>query len=581
MKMKSSRKILFISILLILFLLQSIYTLFSNNLIIDEPAYIAVGYYVVSHADTSMAILHPPLTLLAAGFPSLFLKVNLPYSYQKCEYLSFYKCSQDTLFSSGNDAEKIGIYARIPFLALSVLLGLLLFFFTEEIYSTKSAFVALALYSFSPAILSFNTVVFTDFLIASFTFSTIYSFWKLLKNYSKTLLALTGISFGLAMASKFTAIFLIPIFIVLFAAKALENKKTLKASLKKYLVQFLLILFIGFIVLHSTYFFSFGTISESIPKRYADSMQSSVDKFDKNSLEYKISNYLVNSLKMPMPQYIAGFAGQYEVESSKRKQGYLNGEIYYGGKWYYFPEVFLIKNPIPLLILFAIGIYISIRMFRKNAVNELFILLPIIFFAAPFIAANFNLGLRHILPIFPFIFMLSSRVVNAKIYKEKYLFSLLVIALLAWYIISALLVMPHYAAYFNELAGGPENGHKYMVSSNLDMGQDLKGLKNYLNENNIGKISLAYHGAFDPKYYNISYEPLPMESYIPWAPSFSDGMDNKNYKEDCSKKYGIIAISASNLHGYNLLNESCFEWLGKYKPVKSIGSTIFVYNLTK
>ncbi len=579
--MKKDKRALFVAVLLFLFLLQSAYTLFSNNLIIDEPAYVAISYYVVKHADTSMAILHPPLTLLAAGFPSLFMNINLPYSYQKCEELGFYKCSQDTLFNSGNDAEKIGIYSRIPFFMLSVILGLLLFFFTEKIYGAKAAFFSLSLYSFSPTILSFNTVVFTDFLIAFFVFSTMFFLWKLLENYSKTRLAITGISFGLAMASKFTAIFLIPIMVILFAAKALGNKKTLKSSFKKYTIQFLLILGIGFVVLYSAYFFSFGTISHSIPQRYAQSIQSSVDKFDKNSIEYKISNYMINGLKMPMPQYIAGFAGQYEVESSKRKQGYLNGEIYYGGRWYYFPEVFLIKNPIPLLIFLAAGIYISIRMLRKNALNELFILLPIIFLAAPFIAANFNLGLRHILPIFPFIFMLSSRVVNAKIYKEKYLFRLAVIALLAWYIISALLAMPHYAAYFNELVGGSENGHKYLVSSNLDMGQDLKGLRNYLNENNIGKIKLAYHGAFDPKYYNISYEPLPMESYIPWAPSFSYGMENKNYKEDCSKRYGIIAVSASNLHGYNLINESCFEWLKKYKPVKSIGSTIFVYNITK
>lgn len=570
------KKVMAVAFLLLAFLLQSAYALFSNNLVIDEPAYITVGYYFAKYADTRMVILHPPLTFLLTGFPLLFADVNLPYDYQKCTDVGFYQCSQDFFFESGNDAEKIGVYARIPFLAISVLLGLLLFFFTEEIYGTKPAFAALALYSFSPTILAYNTVVFTDFLVAFFIFSTMYFLWKLLKNYSKKLLLFTGISFGLAMASKFTAIFLIPIFIIIFAAGA-YRKKDRKILAKKYSKQFLWIISIGIIVLYSSYFFSFDTISNSIPQRYADSIQSTVDSFGKDSAKYRISNYLVNDLKMPMPQYLAGFAGQYEVESSKRKQGYLNGELYYGGKWHYFPEVMLIKNPIPLLILFAVGIYISLRQLKKNMVNELFILLPIIFFAGPFILANFNLGLRHVLPILPFIFMLSSRAVNTKPYNSKFWLKLAVFALFVWYIMASLLIMPHYAAYFNEFVGGPKNGHKYLVSSNLDMGQDLKGLRDYLKENNIKKVKLAYHGAFDPAYYNISYEPLPMESYIPWAPNFGA----ENYKEDCSKKYGIIAISVSNLHGYNLLNESCFKWLDEYKPIKSIGHTIFVYNITK
>lgn len=564
-----------VAVLLSIFLAQSLYALANNNLVIDEPAYIAVGYYFVRYVDTSMVVLHPPLAILLSGFPLLFTHVNLPYDYEKCTDLGFYQCAQDFFFESGNDAEKIGIYARMPFLILSVLLGLLLFLFAEELYGTKAAYLALVLYAFSPTILSYNTIVFTDFLIAFFVFASIYFFWKLLTGYSRTRLILTGIFFGLAMASKFTAIFLLPIFIILFTAKAHKDRKFSKL-LKNYAKQFFLILIIGIAILYATYFFSFGTISESIPKRYVRSMQSAMDSLDKDGFSYKISSFLVNDLKMPMPQYLAGFAGQYQVESSKRKQGYLNGEIYYGGKWYYFPEILLIKNPIPLLILFAVGSYASIKQFRKNMMNELFIWLPIIFFSVPFIAANFNLGLRHILPIFPFLFMISSRTLNLRLYETKQLFKVFVFILIAWYIAAALLVMPHYAAYFNELVE-PKNGHKYLLSSNLDMGQDLKGLRNYLRENNIGKIKLAYHGAFDPEYYNTSYEPLPMESYIPWAPNF--GLEE--YKEDCSKKYGIIAISVSNLHGYNLINESCFKWLDEYKPIKSIGHTIFVYDVRK
>src|SRR3989338_3720658 len=116
--MKMSKKTLAVALMLLLFLVKSLYALFHNNLVIDEPAYIMVGYYFVRFVDTHMVILHPPLTMLLSGLPLLFADIKLPYDYQKCIDVGYYKCSQDFFFESGNDAEKIGIYARIPFVAL-------------------------------------------------------------------------------------------------------------------------------------------------------------------------------------------------------------------------------------------------------------------------------------------------------------------------------------------------------------------------------------------------------------------------------------------------------------------------------
>ncbi len=580
--MKNGKKFTLVTILLLIFLFQSLYELLSNNLVLDEPAYIAVGYYFVKYLDASMIILHPPLTFLISGFPLLFMHINLPYSYKECVDIGYYKCSQVMFFQSGNDAEKMALYSRIPFLILSVILGLVVFLFAEEIYGTKAAFISLIFYTFSPTILSYNTIVFTDFLIAFFVFTTIYMFWKLImKGYSRKRLIITGISFGLALASKFTAIFLVPIMIIIYIAKIFESKKDKRKLLKNLFIQSMYILIIGIFVLYFTYFFSFGTISESIPERYAKSINSAIGKnFANGTSGYKISKYFVENLKIPMPQYPAGFGGQYQIESTKTKEGYLNGQIYNGGKWYYFFEVLLIKSPIPLILFFATILFFSLRNFKKELINNLFMLLPIIFFIGVFIIANFNLGLRHILPIMPFIFLFSSQIVNVKFRNRNanIIFRFLILVMLAWYVASNLSIRPHYAAYFNELVG-PENGHKYLLSSNLDMGQDLKRLRDYINENKIGKIKLSYHGAMDPAYYNISYDPLPMEQYIPWAPGFEQ--NNPNYKEDCSKKYGIIAISVSNLHNYHLINQSCFSWLENYAPIKRIGYTIFVYNITK
>ena len=585
----NKKEIFFLTVILAIFLFQSAVTLKNTNLAFDDPFAITTGYYFLKYMDTSMYVLHPPLSYILGAFPLLFLDIEMPYSYDECKNIGFYPCAQEFFFNSANDPEKMGIYARIPFIFISLLLGLLLFLFSKELYGTKAAFFSLTLYSFSPTILGFNTHAFNDLLLGLFIFSTIYLLWKLLaQGYTRTRLILLGISVGLAIASKFTAALLFPIIILLFLIKIFQHKNDRKRILKKFTIKFVLILLISFIVLYSTYFFSFGSIAESIPERNAKLIDSSIEeKFGKESLNYKLVHFLVYDLKIPMPGCFAGVAGQFYMQSTSAKITYLNGEIYTGGRWYYIPEVLLIKTPIPLIIFFLAALFFLITN-PKNLKREFIVLLPIIvFLGIHFTRSNYNNGLRYILPIIPFLFMFSSGILNIRLKKSIHsiLFKVLTGALLSWYILSAVFVMPDYMAYFNEFIGGPKNGHNYLLGGNLDQGQDLKKLNDYLKENDIGAIKLSYHGMFDPSYFNISYEPLPMEYYLPWAPEYRPAGYKpyerpEDYKEDCSKKQGIIAISVSNLHSALLINKSCFNWLSDYEPIKRIGYTIHVYNIT-
>ncbi|MBI3034911.1 glycosyltransferase family 39 protein [Candidatus Woesearchaeota archaeon] len=582
--MKIDKKVAFVVVALLLaFLLQSIVTLKTTSLTFDEPATMTIGYYFWQYKDTSLHIFHPTLSFLMGGFPMLFFDVKMPYSYKECEDKGIYRCADDLMFRDGNNAELLGFYSRIPFVVASLFLGLLVFFFAKEIYGAKAGVLALALYSFSPTILAYNTIILTDLIVALFIFSTMYFLWKLvLKGHTATRLVATGTSLGLALASKFTAVMLIPIIIFILSVKIFKSKSK-KNQLKIFSVYFIIILLLGFAVLHATYFFDVNSIANSVPERNINDIEKLLnEKFEEGSIAKKSAEFLAYDLKAPMPVYVAGFVGQNLIQSEKIRKSYLNGEIYAGGKWQYFFEVLLIKTPIPLLIFFIASMLFSIRQFKRELINNLFLLLPIIVFFGIFVNVNFNLGLRHVLPIMPFMLVFASKVINIKFKNSIHnlISKILIFLLLAWYIISALFVMPDYMAYFNEFVG-MDNGHKYLLSSNLDQGQDLKRLAEYIKSNNIGKVKLSYHGTFDPKYYNISYELLPMESYIAWGPGYTLYDPPESYKEDCRKKYGIIAISVSNLHNFNLKNESCFKWLNSYKPIKKAGYTIYVYNITK
>jgi hypothetical protein len=139
---------------------------------------------------------------------------------------------------------------------------------------------------------------------------------------------------------------------------------------------------------------------------------------------------------------------------------------------------------------------------------------------------------------------------------------------LTWYIGASCWIHPHYLAYFNELIGGPDNGYKYLVDSNLDWGQDLKGLKAFMREHGISRINLSYFGSDAPERYGISYVRLP---------SFVLRGGDRQHKD--SDPPGWYAISVSCLQGSYLMNRDLFEPFKSLKPVAKIGYSIFIYDL--
>ncbi|MBM3278014.1 MAG: hypothetical protein FJY95_08025 [Candidatus Handelsmanbacteria bacterium] len=131
---------------------------------------------------------------------------------------------------------------------------------------------------------------------------------------------------------------------------------------------------------------------------------------------------------------------------------------------------------------------------------------------------------------------------------------------------------PDHLAFFNELVGGPDQRYHYLVDSNLDWGQDLKGLKEYLDERGIGRVKLSYFGTVDPALYGLEYE---------WLPSFH--LPAPLGARAVLPTTGTIAISATNLvrvylDGYGR-GKGLLNWLLAYEPVARIGHSIFGYGI--
>ena len=231
------------------------------------------------------------------------------------------------------------------------------------------------------------------------------------------------------------------------------------------------------------------------------------------------------------------------------------------GWWLYFPIAFLLKTPIPLIIFVLIsGLFLS---FRKEKA-EYFLLVPIGVILISALFSHINIGLRHILPIYPFLIVMASSLTTIK-FSNPRVFVSCVVAMGTWYVWSTVSIFPSYLAYFNEFVG-PKKGYRQLVDSNLDWGQDLKRLKAFMDKNDIDLVYLRYFGMADPCYYGIKPIDLP-------GPPTSCGRGRDNVLAD------YIAISATHLQSVYFADKKLFDWLKAYEPMGRVGYSIFVYNI--
>ena len=240
------------------------------------------------------------------------------------------------------------------------------------------------------------------------------------------------------------------------------------------------------------------------------------------------------------------------------------GEYSSHGVWYYYFFEYLVKTPLPFLLILLFSIFFFMKVKAKEWKDELSLLLPIfIFFFITSFLMKLNLGLRHMLFVHFFLFIFAAKVFQFKKFNQRifpYLFSLLLLL----YILFSVLFAPSYIAYFNGIIS-PEEAPLYVIDDSLDLGQDLVNLQFYLKKNNITQIKLRYAGFEHPEYRNITYEKL-----------------------GCEPTTGILAVSVNSLYGWRFWYEDiqeidmeCYAWLRTYEPLARIGYSIYVYNITE
>lgn len=518
----------------------------------DEPFHLAAGVSYLQTGDPRLNWDHPPLARLIASLAVLAIPIDpiakqSPLAWKSADVLN--------APNGSIDAMEIRLLwpARLMMLSLAVLLGILLYAWGSRLFGPKAALLPLALYAFCPPLLANAPIVATDLTITTLMFASIYAWWHYLQTLSRGWLLWTCLFVSLSFTAKFTAVALIPIFFLLGAFSFLEDAGPHQPGFRR---RFRLLgaawLAIGLAVwfgINLLYLFdgSFLTPPEYLVrvKELHPHLRSSAEKL----------NQIWSSwLPIPLPLfYTLGFFSRLtHLESGHLT--YFLGEVSNGGWPNYFLVMLLIKLPLASLFLIGAGMLLAIRRLPKGTLDLAFLLLPIGLLLWIASSGKLQIGIRHILPILPFLLLLSGYLLQGQVSYRRHILVGLLVASAAF---SSFSVYPYYLMYFNFLAGGPDQGWRISIEGD-DWGQGGADLVRWLESHKIKHLAYGPFG---------------------WSTSPLRRAGISTSTVPCEDKGELVAVHLGHLLKATAPEQArCYTWMRLRQPDEKIGYSIFLYN---
>ncbi|MEX2032991.1 MAG: glycosyltransferase family 39 protein [Candidatus Colwellbacteria bacterium] len=595
-----------------LILLASFLTMFTasreESAIMDELAHIPAGYGYVKFLDYRLNPEHPPLVKIVSAIPLAFLDLNFPTggAAWQDDVNGQWAVGAQFLYESGNSADKIIQWARIGPMILTLILISFVYLWSRALMGPRWAFLPAILTAFSPTILAHGHYVTTDIGAALGVIIALYFFVKFLTQSSRRNLVFAGLAFGFAQLLKFSAVILIPYFLILAAVFwGISNHRNLREAWR-ISRSVILVFLIGFALVYPFYLLT--TVNYPIEKQASDtefilgSFASGPPAPGETCAPIRcVAEFNIwmadKPLLRPMAQYMLGILMVVQ-RSAGGNTAYFLGEVSASGSPLYFPAVYLMKESLPVLIFMVLALlhalYRTGRAIKKRRFNfadyslarlpELSMLLFIIIYGVYSITSPLNIGVRHLLPIMPLAYILTAAGIKG---SAEYLTNLtrlnlvrlvrlaLVGLLMLWFLISVGRTYPHYLSYFNETIG-TDNGWRYVTDSNYDWGQDLKRLEEFVGNppagEKIDKIAIEYFGGGSPIYYLG-------DKAVPWQSA--KGSPKESGIQWLAVSVGFLQNAKGELHPGQTRNpQDEYRWLENYQePYARAGKSIFIYKL--
>ncbi|WP_169974089.1 ArnT family glycosyltransferase [Tautonia rosea] len=646
-----SRLILIVGLLLMIQWSLAVISLLGKTPTVDEVVHLPAGVTYWEMGTFRLYPHNPPLIKLIAALPVLQAGPETEPLYREARW--GWPDANKAAFAHGfmllNAPRLFELMApaRLMMPIFAVIGGLVIFDWSRRLWGAWGGLISLTLWTFCPNILAHSQVITTDVGATVIGFSATYAFWHFLKRPNWLFTIVAGLLLGIAQLTKFSLILLYGLWPLLWLVQEVAHgeRKGRWRRVSQSVGQGLTMVALSVLVINIGYGFE-GTgkklgdfaftcktlttdrdpprpLFRNDPTRQGPELKAGVLQFREN----RFRGTILESLPVPLPEYyVSGFDDQkLEAEGVPIRammfaddwrnasippdaiSGYpvfLDGELSNESWWYYYLMTLVYKVPEGtwVLMMLTIAVIPMAERSRARAVDESSIwIVPAVVLVVMSFGTNIAIGLRYVLPIFPYLFLGAGRLApwasGLQRTTRKGAIAVVSAALLAT-ASASLMIHPHYLAYFNWVSGGAKRGSEHLIDSNLDWGQDLNGLHEWLQVNAPGeRVGIAYFGQINPEIFNIRAQindpsigsARPLDWFLP---SVLPGTLPERPEQDAGPpKPGLYAVSTSLMRGLPWrvyapdrwapmsARGGAFSYFEPLEPLGHIGYSILLYRI--
>jgi hypothetical protein len=452
----------------------------------DEGFHVARGMSLAGKGDSRFSYFHPPLQNLVCGYFGGLAwgeQVDWPES-------RGWRSADLTAYSVEFAADNAAIYPELVRAARngSVLFGLLLcaigVAWAAKLGGPLAAWLAGCGLATSPTLLAHGNISTTDMGVTALAVAGTYFAWRGARAMPWRNLFWAMCCFVFAAMAKFTGLIWLATFILL-CVPCFAWQETRPSLL------FLCIVGVGLFGL--CLLVLYGPAGQVV----------------------RVPGLSWSGASVTAGRYIEGIIRQAD-HAMEGHRAYFGGETFDAAYAWHLPAGLVLKTPLVWLLGAVLSaIYFLPRLIRSE---RLIPLLPAIFFTALLLSANrLAIGVRHALPIVA-LGIIAVSVATTRIARPRLRAAAAIVLALAS-LFSASLSYPNFLSYFPLWAGGTANGHRWLLDSNYDWGQDLDSVEENwaaLTRANGGEPpNLVAYGFVDPRtIYHLDVGPHSYGGYM-------------------------------------------------------------------
>jgi 4-amino-4-deoxy-L-arabinose transferase-like glycosyltransferase len=545
-----------------------------KSITVDEWVLIPAGFYHLTEGDYRPVNEHPPVAKVIGAAPLVALGAGAPaieegaheYDYFIGKFEEFWRMNAGRL-------DYLCFWARVPAVALTLVLGALVFVFARRHWGARAAVFAVALYALEPTILAHGRVVQTDvpsaFALLLFTF-TLYEFLKA-PNAGRA--ASVGAAAGFAAVTKFSMVALGPVLCVAFAALfVFAPRKGVRRARVAW--QAAAAVVAAVVAVNASYFFRHAP-----PEPFEEALARSFVTLDVGHGALRAAlgaGYHLLQIVFP-PDFVAGIGWQLGHAKIGHPAGLL-GDYSQHGWWYYFPVAFALKTPLPIVLLTLAGLaWGLVRLRRAREGRVLVLLVAPALFTLLLMFSTINIGVRYYLPAYPFFLILAGAMLDDLLRvgdaRRRTLAAALVVVSFGWVGLEAARAYPDHMTYMNQLAHAQPRWW-YLSDSNVEWGDDVRDLALYLRgrgETRVGGALLGWqllqlYGVEQTAVFVPPGEPVEETRYVAVGASLLNGS----------------TVPPEYEEGWELTEYERVNYFDDYRrrtPEKIFGGSIYLYRV--